>query len=87
MSFHTSDTKKFPRNAAGYVLKQPIGKGSQAVVWLARCLTTDEEVAIKIIDLMNCTSHIDGFRVSKQLLQTTLTSTTTERNSSNEPVQ
>jgi len=65
MSFPTFDTKKFPRNAAGYVLKQPIGKGSQAVVWLARCLTTDEEVAIKIIDLMNCTSHIDGFRVSK----------------------
>jgi len=60
-----SEPTKFvwPKSASDYELLQPIGVGSQAtIVWRARCVENSEEVAIKIIDLVNCSSGLEEIR-------------------------
>ena len=54
---------EFPSTADSYQLCHPVGKGSTANVWHAKCVPLNKEVAIKIIDLENCPSNLEEIRV------------------------
>jgi len=55
--------RTFPADASQYQLLQEIGRGSSAIVWRARCIPLNEEVAIKLVDLELFSSSMDEIRV------------------------
>lgn len=52
----------FPLDSKKYKLRKLIGRGSTATVYAAQCITNNEEVAIKLINLEVCPLEIDSLR-------------------------
>lgn len=52
----------FPLDSTKYKLRKLIGRGSTATVYAAQCITNNEEVAIKLINLEICPLEIDSLR-------------------------
>lgn len=57
-----NESLSFPLDSTKYELHQLIGRGSTATVYSARCLTNNQEVAIKLINLEVCPIEIDSLR-------------------------
>ncbi|CAN8299862.1 unnamed protein product [Cochlearia groenlandica] len=60
--------KKFPLNAKDYKLHEEIGDGVSATVYRALCVTLNEVVAIKVLDLEKCNNDLDGIRREVQTM-------------------
>ncbi|KAK8842337.1 hypothetical protein M9Y10_025915 [Tritrichomonas musculus] len=52
----------FPLDSTKYKLRKFIGRGSTATVYAAQCITNNQEVAIKLINLEVCPLEIDSLR-------------------------
>ena len=52
----------FPLESSKYKLEKIIGQGATATVYVAKCLTNDVNVAIKLIDLEACPIEIETLR-------------------------
>jgi len=60
---------RYPCEAKGYELIEEIGTGVSAVVWKAKCLTNDEIVAVKVLDLEEHEpEHLDEIRREAQTM-------------------
>ncbi|KAL6061370.1 Serine/threonine-protein kinase fray2 [Balamuthia mandrillaris] len=64
-----SEKQAYPREALAYELIQPVGFGSQGVVWRALCKPLAVEVAIKIIDLVTCPTNLEEVRKEIQVMR------------------
>eukprot|EP00897_Mesotaenium_endlicherianum_P008646 jgi/Mesen1/780/ME000110S_11048 len=64
------DTRKWPTNAADYMLLEEIGQGGSAIVYRAVCSPFKEVVAIKCLDLEKCNSSLEDIRREAQMMST-----------------
>lgn len=57
-----TEKKVYPEVASDYKLLEEIGRGASAVVYRAKCLSLDDYVAIKMLDLEKCNSSLDDIQ-------------------------
>ena len=50
--------KKYPLSASSYTLLEEVGQGASALVYRAKCITLNEIVAIKVLDMERCNSSL-----------------------------
>lgn len=53
------EKKEYPANVNGYTIICEIGRGASAVVYKARCIPMNKNVAIKILDLESSSNALD----------------------------
>ncbi|TVU11279.1 hypothetical protein EJB05_44854 [Eragrostis curvula] len=65
---HALLRRRFPVDPNEYKLYEEIGEGVSATVYRALCVSLDDEVAIKVLDLEKCGSDLDGIRREVQTM-------------------
>ncbi|KAG0487344.1 hypothetical protein HPP92_009439 [Vanilla planifolia] len=61
--------KRFPANPKDYQLHEEVGEGVSATVYRASCISMNEIVAIKALDLEKCNNDLDGIRREVQTMR------------------
>ncbi|XP_043706833.1 serine/threonine-protein kinase BLUS1-like isoform X2 [Telopea speciosissima] len=64
---HISE-KRYPVNAKEYKLYEEVGDGVSATVYRALCISFNDIVAIKVLDLEKCNNDLDGVRREVQTM-------------------
>ncbi|KAL9255337.1 Serine/threonine-protein kinase fray2-like protein [Drosera capensis] len=64
---HLSE-KRYPVDAKDYKLYEEVGEGVSATVYRALCISFNEVVAIKVLDLERCNNDLDGIRREVQTM-------------------
>uniref|UniRef100_A0A7I4F0C4 Protein kinase domain-containing protein n=1 Tax=Physcomitrium patens TaxID=3218 RepID=A0A7I4F0C4_PHYPA len=63
-----AEKRSYPVLASEYKLYEEIGQGVSAIVYRAHCVTYNEIVAIKSLDLEKCNSNLDNIRREAQTM-------------------